>query len=185
MIGARSLALSLVGAVGITTLSAGRPAAQSGDAAIVSLLESIRQEQRLPALGAAVVTSRGVLVSGVTGVRKAGATPLATIDDLWHLGSNTKAMTAGARRGKLRRVTAIHASRHGELRIRWRRNTWNHRSTMAARGEWPAHAAQRADRRQPTCDRAGRDGSLLDCQLVQVHRGPSPWRARRACASQG
>src|SRR5687767_2134202 len=94
MIGARSLALSLVGAAGIAALTAGHPAAQSGDAAVVTLLESIRQEQRLPALGAAVITSRGVLASGVTGVRKSGASPLATIDDLWHLGSNTKAMTA-------------------------------------------------------------------------------------------
>jgi CubicO group peptidase (beta-lactamase class C family) len=40
------------------------------------------------------VTSRGVFVSGVTGTRKAGTDVAATIDDRWHLGSDTKAMTA-------------------------------------------------------------------------------------------
>jgi CubicO group peptidase (beta-lactamase class C family) len=40
------------------------------------------------------VTSRGVVVSGVTGTRKAGTDVAATIDDHWHLGSETKAMTA-------------------------------------------------------------------------------------------
>ena len=40
------------------------------------------------------MTSRGVVASGVTGRRKAGTDVAATIDDQWHLGSDTKAMTA-------------------------------------------------------------------------------------------
>jgi CubicO group peptidase (beta-lactamase class C family) len=41
-----------------------------------------------------VLTSRGLVASGVTGTRKAGTDVAATIDDQWHLGSDTKAMTA-------------------------------------------------------------------------------------------
>jgi CubicO group peptidase (beta-lactamase class C family) len=58
-------------------------------------LEPIRAAHHLPALGAAV-WRHGVLVAeGMTGLRKDGdpAHP-ATIDDQWHLGSDTKAMTA-------------------------------------------------------------------------------------------
>ncbi len=64
-----------------------------GDPAVVKLLEPIRTAHHLPALGAALVTTDGLATSAVTGVRKAGG-PAVTIDDLWHLGSDTKAMTA-------------------------------------------------------------------------------------------
>ena len=91
---ARSLVLAIVGGLAALASGPGPVIAQSGDAAIAGLLEPIRTEERLPALGAAVVTSRGLLVGGATGVRKSGTGTLATSDDLWHLGSNTKAMTA-------------------------------------------------------------------------------------------
>jgi CubicO group peptidase (beta-lactamase class C family) len=68
--------------------------AQSGDAPVVSLIEPIRKDHKLPALGAALITSQGLVSSGVTGVRKAKTDVAATIDDHWHLGSDTKAMTA-------------------------------------------------------------------------------------------
>jgi CubicO group peptidase (beta-lactamase class C family) len=47
-----------------------------------------------PAIAAAIVTREGLEWSGVRGVRQAGGTDAATLDDRWHLGSNTKAMTA-------------------------------------------------------------------------------------------
>jgi CubicO group peptidase (beta-lactamase class C family) len=68
--------------------------AQSGDPDVINLIEPIRLKHHLPALGAAVVTSRGIAASGVTGVRKANTDVVATINDQWHLGSDTKAMTA-------------------------------------------------------------------------------------------
>jgi CubicO group peptidase (beta-lactamase class C family) len=40
------------------------------------------------------VTGKGLEASGVVGVRKAGTEIAATADDKWHLGSDTKAMTA-------------------------------------------------------------------------------------------
>jgi CubicO group peptidase (beta-lactamase class C family) len=86
--------------------------AQSGDADVISLIEPIRLKHHLPALGGAVVTSRGIVASGVTGVRKANTDVDATIDDQWHLGSDTKAMTAViiatlVERGKLNWETTL------------------------------------------------------------------------------
>lgn len=72
----------------------GAAVATANDPKIVAALEAIRVKHGVPALGAAVVTSRGVTAVGVTGVRKIGTTVAATPNDLWHLGSDTKAMTA-------------------------------------------------------------------------------------------
>ena len=72
----------------------GPAVAAANDPKIVAALETIRVKHGLPALGAAVVTSRGLTAIGVTGVRKIGTTVAATPADLWHLGSDTKAMTA-------------------------------------------------------------------------------------------
>lgn len=67
---------------------------QSAPPNINELLEAVRQRHRMPALAAAVVTSSGLLAQGAVGVRKAGTDVKVTVDDLWHLGSDTKAMTA-------------------------------------------------------------------------------------------
>ncbi len=74
--------------------AANAPQAVQNDAQIAALLEPIRVKHHLPALGGAIVTSRGLVAAGVTGVRKDGADATATIADEWHLGSDTKAMTA-------------------------------------------------------------------------------------------
>jgi CubicO group peptidase (beta-lactamase class C family) len=58
------------------------------------LLNPIRDKHNLPALGAAIVTGQGLEAVGVVGVRKAGTEIAATVADKWHLGSDTKAMTA-------------------------------------------------------------------------------------------
>lgn len=57
-------------------------------------LEAIRVKHELPGLGAGIVTSAGMKSSAVCGVRKAGTDIAIKPDDLWHLGSNTKAMTS-------------------------------------------------------------------------------------------
>jgi CubicO group peptidase (beta-lactamase class C family) len=59
-----------------------------------SLLEPIRQSYDLPALAAAIVTSRALIASGAVGVRKYGTNSPVTVNDQFHLGSDTKAMTA-------------------------------------------------------------------------------------------
>ncbi len=57
-------------------------------------LVPIATQYGLPALAAAASDDQKVIGCGVTGVRKSGNATAATIDDVWHLGSDTKAMTA-------------------------------------------------------------------------------------------
>jgi len=57
-------------------------------------LGGIREEHELPAVGAVLVDSSGVLSLGVDGLRVSDAAAKVDSDELWHLGSNTKAMTA-------------------------------------------------------------------------------------------
>jgi CubicO group peptidase (beta-lactamase class C family) len=67
---------------------------KDGDANITKLLEPIRKKHKVPAICAAVVTSEGLEFVGAAGVRKIGTDIPVTVKDKWHLGSDTKAMTA-------------------------------------------------------------------------------------------
>lgn len=58
------------------------------------LLRPIRRGADLAALGAVIVDSQGTRAIGVHGDRQYGANNPVTTDDPWHLGSDTKAMTA-------------------------------------------------------------------------------------------
>jgi CubicO group peptidase (beta-lactamase class C family) len=57
-------------------------------------LEQLRTKYGLPALAAAVVKQGGIVASGAVGVRAHGSTTKVTINDRFHIGSDTKAMTA-------------------------------------------------------------------------------------------
>ncbi len=57
-------------------------------------LAPVRKEFGLPALAAAAVAQGRIVYSGVCGVRALGSEVKAAIDDRFHLGSDTKAMTA-------------------------------------------------------------------------------------------
>lgn len=57
-------------------------------------LGAIILETGVPALGAAIFDRTGQIDGAVAGVRARGGDNAATVDDLFHLGSNTKAMTA-------------------------------------------------------------------------------------------
>jgi hypothetical protein len=82
-------------AVERTTTVGGSPdSVLSGDPRLVAVLETVRQKFQLPALGGALVGRDGTMAVGVVGERVKGRTEQATIDDSWHLGSDTKAMTA-------------------------------------------------------------------------------------------
>lgn len=87
----RGLLLAVVAA--LASVGCGR-ASRDGDPRITDLLAPIVARHRVPAMAAAIVSSRGVEAVGVVGVRKWGSREAATLDDLWHLGSETKAMTA-------------------------------------------------------------------------------------------
>ncbi len=74
----------------LTALPAFARTAETPDAALDSAFAAAGP----PALAGAVIGRAGIEWSGVRGVRREGSTEAATIDDKWHLGSNTKAMTA-------------------------------------------------------------------------------------------
>lgn len=81
-------ALPLVSALpAMARIRPGEPAAEAA-------LDAVFAEAAPPALAAGIVTREGLAWSGVRGVRRAGSDAQATTDDRWHLGSNTKAMTA-------------------------------------------------------------------------------------------
>ncbi|GJQ29862.1 MAG: hypothetical protein HBSAPP03_17460 [Phycisphaerae bacterium] len=61
---------------------------------IAPLLTPILEAHKVPGMAAAVVEGDHVVMIGAAGVRAAGKPEAATIDDLWHLGSCTKSMTA-------------------------------------------------------------------------------------------
>lgn len=58
------------------------------------LLDQARIDAASPAMGAVLVNRDGVVWTGVSGVRRTGGSDPVVLDDRWHLGSNTKAMTA-------------------------------------------------------------------------------------------
>ena len=66
----------------------------TGDFVVTQALVKIRQKYDVPAIAMAVVTSDGLKYSAVAGVRKRGTEIPATLQDLWHLGSDGKAMTS-------------------------------------------------------------------------------------------
>lgn len=66
----------------------------AGDQAVIDALKPIQHKYRVPAIAGAIVTSKGIENCGMVGVRKSGTGIPATLDDKWHLGSDTKAMTA-------------------------------------------------------------------------------------------
>lgn len=78
---------------GAACLAAPAAFAQAADS-LDQQLETLRASAGIPALGGAIVTVDGLLWSGVTGLRQQGGTTPVTLSDRWHLGSNTKAMTA-------------------------------------------------------------------------------------------
>ncbi|WP_224705374.1 serine hydrolase domain-containing protein [Devosia aquimaris] len=73
-------------------LMAGTASAQESD--LEGYLESVRSQYGLPALAAAVVKNGVVVAAAATGTRVLGEDMPVTIDDRFHIGSNTKSMTA-------------------------------------------------------------------------------------------
>lgn len=68
--------------------------AWAGEQDLAAVLEPIRKKHGVPALGGAIVRGDKVTAIGATGFRKLGSNKKVTADDLWHLGSCTKSMTA-------------------------------------------------------------------------------------------
>lgn len=83
-----------------------------GDEVVTRLLKPVRQKFDVPAMAAAIVTTNGIESIGAVGVRKRGTEIAVTLDDKWHLGSDTKAMTSTliarlVERGQLKWETSL------------------------------------------------------------------------------
>ena len=93
-----SLRLAAVVSVAVLPLawadSGPAPQAKPTEKALREILEPIRKKHNLPALAAAVVNHKGVVALAAVGVRKRGDAVPVTKADRFHLGSDTKAMTA-------------------------------------------------------------------------------------------
>lgn len=70
------------------------PAQAEPAVSLARKLDAIRQKHKVPALAAARFGPDGLIRQSVCGVGKAGGNTPVTENDLWHLGSMTKAMTA-------------------------------------------------------------------------------------------
>lgn len=81
---------AITAAGGLGEQAAGQPELNK----LQDLLERIRVKHDVPALAAALVTSDGMQLGAAVGVRKRGDKVAVTLDDQFHLGSNTKPMTA-------------------------------------------------------------------------------------------
>jgi len=79
---------------GCIALAASAALRSQGVIDLATMLAPLVAEHRVPALGAAVLVDGKLAALGASGVRRAGHPEAVTTDDLWHLGSCTKAMTA-------------------------------------------------------------------------------------------
>jgi CubicO group peptidase (beta-lactamase class C family) len=79
---------------GVAMVAGSNVEAAEGVQDVWRMLAPIRAKYDLPALAAAVYHRGETVASGVTGVRKYGDPTSALIDDQFHLGSDTKSMTA-------------------------------------------------------------------------------------------
>ncbi len=88
-------------------MSAASVATESPDD-LHELLGSLRESNGLPAIAAGVMKEGRLLAVGAAGIRKAGTEAAVTRDDKFHIGSDTKAMTA-----------TLAAMLVGEGKLRW------------------------------------------------------------------
>ena len=153
-----ALALTPAGgcAAGEPGNGAARPVAASGpsdgDARVTRLLRPIREKHGIPAVAGAIVTGRGLAAAGVVGVRKRGTDVPATLRDLWHLGSDTKAMTAtlAARLAEENRIDwdkpvaeqarALAPDAHPDFEGLTLLHLLSHRAGLAANADWNEEA---------------------------------------------
>lgn len=92
--GAIASVLLVLGFVVFAPVASGSDCPVAGDPAVAAALVKIRDAAHLPAMAGAIATSRGIDRFAVVGVRKTGTDVPVALDDKWHLGSCTKAMTA-------------------------------------------------------------------------------------------
>jgi CubicO group peptidase (beta-lactamase class C family) len=152
-------------------MTAGLPitAAENGKGDLPAILTKAREHAHLPALGAAVLLKGKVVALDVVGTRKLGGRVAATKDDLFHLGSNTKSMTA-----------TLIATLVEDRKLRWNETLPELFPDLAAKMD-PGFKAVTLD--QLLCHRAGLSGETAPpgTTMLQLAEGTGPLpRQRRA-----
>lgn len=90
------LALSAAAAAQVPAPAPGQASPATGEAPrdLTAVLEALRSKHDLPALAGAIVSRGRLEAVGACGVRERGSDVAVTVEDRFHLGSCTKAMTA-------------------------------------------------------------------------------------------
>ena len=110
----------------------------AGPRDISAALEGERVKNSLPAVASAVVEDGRIIAIGATGKRRVDRDTKVTTDDVWHIGSCTKSMTATlvgvlVDAGKLRWNTTVAEALPGiEMHAAWRAVTLDHLLTQFA-----------------------------------------------------
>ncbi len=111
---------------------------------VSELLSPLVEKHKVPALAAAVIEGERVTKLGAVGIRARGEKAKVELDDLWHLGSCTKAMTATlcarlVEHAKLKwdsKVGDVFADQAEQIHAAWRDVTLvqllSHRASMSA-----------------------------------------------------
>jgi CubicO group peptidase (beta-lactamase class C family) len=90
-----TIALLMILFIPIGGCATGRvPQSLESNTSFVKKLEDIRVKYKLPALAAIIVDNKNVINVGATGLRAIESDQKVTINDKFHLGSNTKSMTS-------------------------------------------------------------------------------------------
>jgi CubicO group peptidase (beta-lactamase class C family) len=90
----KSVSVVLVFAVFVISAAFMVPVHAKAQVSLDTVLDPYLSRYDLPALAAAVVKDGKIIAAGAVGTRKAGARTPVTINDRFHIGSDTKAMTA-------------------------------------------------------------------------------------------
>lgn len=85
------LQMLLLAGSGVSQAQSPSPASPAD---LATTLEPLRASGKLPALAAAVIIDGHLAAIGAVGVRQLGSPTLVNVHDRFHLGSDTKAMTA-------------------------------------------------------------------------------------------
>lgn len=86
----------LPGTVTITATIDGQSASarvRGSVARLDAIVDSVRLASGVPAMGGAIVARSGLIALGAGGTRRVNGSQSVTINDRWHIGSNTKAIT--------------------------------------------------------------------------------------------
>lgn len=136
-----------------------------GGVDFVAGLEKVLEERGVPAVGGAVFTAERVLVKAATGVRRRGEHAEVTVDDRWHLGSCTKAMTG---------TLAAVAVERGELE--WGSTLGEVLGTRAGRMH---EGYEDVTLERLMANRGGVAGRVQAGLLGELRRGGAPGRRQR------